>query len=85
VPLSCCVGRCLRAQFPYPAVRLWRRSSLQAFHKAYYAIMKHMKKGPWFVDVHMSSGEVVNPVYRCTPSTHPIFAAALLPSTLDYP
>ena len=31
---------------------------LAILHDSYHAALKHLKKGPWYVDVHVATGQV---------------------------
>mmetsp|Transcript_34240 Transcript_34240/g.78128 ORF Transcript_34240/g.78128 Transcript_34240/m.78128 type:complete len:509 (-) Transcript_34240:63-1589(-) len=44
---------------------------LEIFDKGYAAIIQRVKKGPWYPDVHMSSGETMFPYYRSLQSFWP--------------
>ena len=35
---------------------------LAVFHDAYHAALRHLKHGPWYVDVHVSTGQVTRPL-----------------------
>ena len=37
---------------------------LNMFQKGYAAVMKHQRKGPWYADVHMISGQISQPVFN---------------------
>eukprot|EP00003_Mantamonas_plastica_P003398 TRINITY_DN12703_c0_g1_i1.p1 TRINITY_DN12703_c0_g1~~TRINITY_DN12703_c0_g1_i1.p1 ORF type:complete len:451 (-),score=87.58 TRINITY_DN12703_c0_g1_i1:36-1340(-) len=44
---------------------------LDIFHEGYHAINVHMKREPWYIDVHMSRGVMVWPVYNSLQSFWP--------------
>jgi mannosidase alpha-like ER degradation enhancer 2 len=44
---------------------------LAIFHDAYHAALRHLKQGPWYVDVHLATAQMTWPLYNSLQSFWP--------------